>query len=98
MTEKRNRSEKLNQIQHHLVETAIRAVEDEGNFAPFEALLRRVTHPSPFVPADRDYALPPARRGGTKNFQRNLISAKPHIYRISASIACSSAVYASKRI
>jgi len=44
---------------NHLVEAAIRAAEDECDFAPFEALLNRVTRPTPFSREDRDYALPP---------------------------------------
>ncbi|TDG15385.1 YdiU family protein [Seongchinamella unica] len=44
---------------NHLVEAAIRAAEDEGDFGPFEKLLDRVTHPSPFAPEYREYALPP---------------------------------------
>ncbi len=44
---------------NHLVEEAIRAAEDEGDFSVFEALVTRLETPFDFDPADARYALPP---------------------------------------
>lgn len=44
---------------NHLVEAAIRAAEDNGDFAPFNDLLEAVTKPFDDVPADSIYAQPP---------------------------------------
>ena len=44
---------------NHLVEAAIRAGEDEGNFQPFQALLERLAHPFDYDPADAAFATPP---------------------------------------
>ena len=44
---------------NHLVEQAIRAAEDEADFAPFHALVQRMENPFDYDPVDADYALPP---------------------------------------
>jgi uncharacterized protein YdiU (UPF0061 family) len=44
---------------NHLVEEAIRAAEDEGDFAPFHALVERVSRPRDYDPADSRFATPP---------------------------------------
>ncbi len=45
---------------NHLVEEAIRAAEDDGDFSVFERLVERLAEPFDFDPADARYALPPA--------------------------------------
>ncbi len=44
---------------NHLVEEAIRAAEDEGDFSVFEKLVERLASPFEFDTADARYALPP---------------------------------------
>ena len=44
---------------NHLVEEAIRAAEDEGEFGPFHRLVERLEHPFDYAPDDATYALPP---------------------------------------
>ncbi len=44
---------------NHLVEAAIRAAEDDGDFAPFHALVERVSRPFDFAAEDARYAQPP---------------------------------------
>ena len=44
---------------NHLVEEAIRAAEDDGDFQPFHALLERLAEPFEFDSRDARYALPP---------------------------------------
>ena len=45
---------------NHLVEAAIAAATDRGDFAPFHALVDRLADPWTWRPEDRDFALPPA--------------------------------------
>lgn len=45
---------------NHLVEAAIRAAEDKGDFAPFNALVDEVVRPFESRPADSLYVQPPA--------------------------------------
>ncbi len=44
---------------NHLVEEAIRAAEDAGDYAPFHRLVERTANPCVYDPADSLYALPP---------------------------------------
>lgn len=44
---------------NHLVETAIAAATDEGDFAPFHALVDRLADPWTWCAEDREFALPP---------------------------------------
>ena len=44
---------------NHLVEAAIRAAEDEGDFGPFHQLVERLENPGEFDPQDAESALPP---------------------------------------
>jgi uncharacterized protein YdiU (UPF0061 family) len=44
---------------NHLVERAIRAAEDEGDFAPFHALVEHLENPYDYDPDYADYAIPP---------------------------------------
>ncbi len=44
---------------NHLVEAAIRAAEDNNDFAPFHALVERVTNPFDYDPTDAPFATPP---------------------------------------
>ncbi|MEA3298716.1 MAG: YdiU family protein [Pseudomonadota bacterium] len=45
---------------NHRVEQAIRAAEDDGDFAPFQRLVERLARPFEVDPADADLTLPPA--------------------------------------
>ncbi|MEH6587444.1 MAG: YdiU family protein [Halioglobus sp.] len=45
---------------NHLVEEAIRAGEDEADFAPFIKLLERLAQPGQYSPEDARYASPPS--------------------------------------
>ncbi len=44
---------------NHLVEACIRAAEDDGDFAPFHALVERLERPYTYDSADSEYALSP---------------------------------------
>ncbi len=44
---------------NHLVEAAIRAAEDSGDFAPFHALVERTAKPFDYSPEDAPFATPP---------------------------------------
>ena len=44
---------------NHLVEAAIEAAQDRGDFEPFHRLVDRLAQPFDYAPDDRDYALPP---------------------------------------
>jgi uncharacterized protein YdiU (UPF0061 family) len=44
---------------NHLVEAAIRAAEDAGNFEPFHRLVERLERPFDYDPDAAAYALPP---------------------------------------
>ncbi|MCS5558526.1 MAG: protein adenylyltransferase SelO family protein, partial [Oceanospirillaceae bacterium] len=52
---------------NHQVEVAIRAAEDQQNFAPFEALLKVVQSPWAYQPLLRSYALAPTAKQTVKN-------------------------------
>ncbi|TGD71752.1 YdiU family protein [Mangrovimicrobium sediminis] len=44
---------------NHLVEAAIRAAEDNGDFSPFHALVERTAKPFDYDPDDAGFAMPP---------------------------------------